>query len=72
MLLALYQGQGYRMNSSLPSPVCGGRWPEGPEGGSCDHIRATDGPEHEDPIRRYAPPSPADGGRHEFRHNLRL
>src|SRR5579883_365783 len=42
-----------------PSPVCGGRWPEGPEGGHGHRhfVRA--------PIRRYAPPSPADGGRQD-------
>ena len=36
-------------NGSLPSPVCGGRWPEGPEGVHATTFRAIDGHEHEDP-----------------------
>src|SRR5438128_1296631 len=80
------------MNSSreelMPPPVCGGRCPEGAEGGhgsllspACGRRRKKAQPPSGaarhlppktgegmsvTPFRRCAPPSPADGGRHEF------
>src|SRR3954453_11823638 len=48
-----------RQISCLPSPGEGARRAEG----------GTPAPKRMTPFRRYAPPSPADGGRHEFQRS---